>query len=92
MARTYGLRPGDYDTLYAGQGGRCFICRTAVGATKRLAVDHDHKHCGTGCRECVRGLLCGPCNKDVIGRLGVEALLRAVEYLHRPPAKKILKD
>lgn len=84
---TYGLKDGQYDLLKAAQGGSCAICRRATGATKKLAVDHDHK---TGF---VRGLLCGPCN----GMLGnarddVEFFLRAAEYLTHPPALEAIGE
>lgn len=85
VARTYGIQPEAYDRLYEAQGGRCAICATATGRTKRLAVDHDHV---TGE---VRGLLCGPCNR-MIGRLrdSAAALARAADYLLDPPARRIL--
>lgn len=68
------------------QGGKCFICQRATGKRRRLAVDHDHK---TGR---VRGLLCNPCNRDVLGHLrdSVAALERAVTYLKHPPADQVL--
>jgi hypothetical protein len=77
----YGLAPGEYERLYAAQGGRCAICQTANGKTKRLAVDHNHT---TGA---VRGLLCGPCNQ-LVGRLrdSPAAFLRGYQYLSRGPA------
>lgn len=88
IMRTYGITDEQYRLLLAYQSqtlgnppGTCAICGVANGKTKRLAVDHDHK---TGK---VRGILCGPCNKDVIGRLGVDALERAVEYRKNPPGK-----
>lgn len=76
VIKTYGLSPEEYARRYLEQGGRCAICQVATGATKRLAVDHNHK---TGV---VRGLLCGPCNQ-FIGRLrdSPEAFLRAYKYL-----------
>jgi len=91
---TFGLSGTQYWALYEAQGGRCFICQWAKGTTKRLAVDHDHKKCGThppeqGCIKCVRALLCGPCNQT-IGRLGVEALRRAITVLTDPPAQQLL--
>ena len=90
----FGLFPEQYDAIYEAQGGRCYVCRVARGIVKRLAVDHDHKLCDDhppeqGCSRCVRALLCGPCNQ-MIGRLGVEALQRAIEVLTDPPAQRIL--
>lgn len=54
----YGLSLAEYDTLLAGQGGRCAVCGTQGGEDKssRLHVDHNHT---TGV---VRALLCGGCN------------------------------
>lgn len=76
VANTYGLAMGEYEAMYQEQGGTCAICQRATGATKRLAVDHDHD---TGL---VRGLLCGPCNK-LVGyfRNSPEAFDRAAAYL-----------
>jgi hypothetical protein len=72
--------------LYEAQGGRCYICQRATGARRRLAVDHNH---ATGE---VRGLLCKPCNRDVLGHLrdNTEALQRAIDYLTNPPARRVL--
>jgi len=77
----YGLAEGDYARIYQCQGGKCFICERATGASRRLSVDHDHK---TGR---VRGLLCRPCN-DMLGhaRDDAEFFRRAVRYLMLPPA------
>lgn len=84
VVRTYGLADGDYDRLYEIQGGTCALCRRATGATKKLAVDHDHK---TGQ---VRGLLCGPCNKTLgLARDDPAYFMRAARYLHDPPARKL---
>lgn len=77
VQKVYGLEPGQYQRIYEFQGGRCFICRRATGASRRLSVDHDHK---TGK---VRGLLCRPCN-DVLGHLrdDPEAFERGMNYLN----------
>lgn len=85
VQKTYGLGEGDYARLLAYQAGRCWICRRATGATKRLAVDHDHK------TEKVRGLLCGPCNQ-LLGHVrdDPEVLIRAAQYLLHPPAQRAL--
>lgn len=86
VAKTYGLAPGEYELLYEHQGGVCYICRRATGKTKALAVDHNHE---TGE---VRGLLCGPCNKGVLGHLREDrmAFVRAIQYLSHPPAREAL--
>ena len=89
LAATYGLDDAgtEYAALYAAQGGKCYICERATGKTKALAVDHNHE---TGA---VRGLLCGPCNRGVVGHLrdDVEALRRAITYLTTEPAQAVLK-
>lgn len=94
VQNTFGITAEEYAALYEAQGGTCFICRKARGVARRLAVDHDHDLCGThppevGCRNCVRALLCSQCNQ-LIGRLDVEALKRAIEVLTDAPAQRIL--
>lgn len=83
---TYGITADEYWTLWRAQGGVCAICQRATGKTRRLSVDHDHK---TGF---VRGLVCRPCNSDVLGHLrdSVEALQRAIDYLEAPPAFDVI--
>ncbi|QFG10434.1 endonuclease VII [Mycobacterium phage Anthony] len=78
----YGITAAMYWLIYKFQGGKCYICRRATGARKRLSVDHCHK---TGY---VRGLLCQKCNRDVLGHLrdDPEALQRAIDYLNNYPA------
>lgn len=87
VASTYGLRDGQYEQLYAAQGGVCYICRRAKGVVKKLAVDHDHL---TGW---VRGLLCSlsPCNK-ILGHLRDDAAMamRIHDYLNDPPAFDVI--
>lgn len=85
-----------YQVLYVLQGGKCFGCQRATGASKRLAVDHDHELAlehghdpKKGCIRCIRCLLCGQCNQ-IIGRLDVAALCRLIEVLTDPPARKWL--
>lgn len=83
IARRYGLEPSWYMDTLARQGGGCAICGARPNG-KRLHVDHDHSHCAAnkGCPECVRGLLCSPCNTG-IGMLGESAdrLAKATAYL-----------
>ena len=96
VERVYSLTAEQYDLLYQAQGGRCAICQVATGQVRRLAVDHDHS-CTEGhppqmgCLRCIRGCLCGPCNV-LIGRYKTEALLRALDYLLNPPARKVFNE
>lgn len=86
---TYNLTPAERAEILLAQGGRCAICRRATGATKRLSVDHDHACCNkpTSCGRCVRGLLCGTCNKMLgHGRDDPEFFRRAALYLERWPS------
>lgn len=84
---TYGITREDWARLDAiGQGG-CHLCfeDESLG---RLAVDHDHSHCGPGrgCKQCVRGLLCRTCNR-MLGHIESKPALRArfADYLERRP-------
>lgn len=89
VLRRFGLTAEEYARLFAYQGSRCAICRRATGATKRLAVDHDHTCCPgpTSCGRCVRGLLCGPCNGMLAhARDDAELFRRAMRYLAEWPA------
>ncbi|WP_425484844.1 endonuclease VII domain-containing protein [Amycolatopsis anabasis] len=94
VERTYNITDEQYWALYEAQGGACYICQRAKGTgRKRLSVDHDHSCCpgSTSCGKCVRGLLCKPCNRDVLGHLRdeIEAFERAAAYLRNPPAKAV---
>jgi hypothetical protein len=65
----------------------CPVCERATGAVKALAADHCHhrERAGFPMRDTVRGFLCGPDNQ-LIGRLGPDALIRALIYVLDPPA------
>lgn len=85
--KTYGITAEQYWKLYEYQGRCCYICQRAKGtARKRLSVDHDHN---TGL---VRGLLCSPCNRNVVGHLrdDPEAFFRGGMYLRNPPAFRVI--
>lgn len=86
--KVYGLAPGEYDRIKEHQGGVCALCLRATGASKRLAVDHDHR---TGE---ARGLLCGPCNRGVLGHAhdDPEFFRRCIAYLEDPPAKRLARQ
>ena len=83
-AKKYGLSPDDYQRILRFQGRRCYICQRATGASKRLAVDHDHKS------GLVRGLLCSTCNHMVAhARDDPEFFERAAFYLRHSPARML---
>lgn len=94
VGNTYSLPPGFYEALYEAQGGRCAWCRRASGATRKLAVDHDHSCCpgATSCGKCARGLLCSACNAFLGFQMGddSEAIRRGARYLSDPPAQALL--
>jgi hypothetical protein len=92
------LTAQEYQAILEVQGGRCAICQIATGKARRLAVDHDHGLAAVhdhpidrGCRRCIRGLLCKRCNRYG-SPLTHTAVLRALEYLHNPPARKVLNN
>lgn len=82
----FGIDADTYQWLLQLQHGKCAICRTRPRTT-RLALDHDHKHCKSGCPKCVRGLLCKSCNHDLLGAAhdSINILRNAVAYLERTP-------
>lgn len=82
VQRTYGISPAMYRDLERYQGGRCWGCRRATGASKELAVDHDHR---TGE---VRMLLCATCN-ELVGHFRDDpvALIRLGLALIDPPSR-----
>lgn len=66
--RRLGITEAEFNELLARQGYACGICRRPFGEDRRVCADHDHNCCekrntiAKACRQCVRGLLCVPCN------------------------------
>lgn len=91
LEAVYGITAAEYAAILEYQGGKCAICQRATGKAKRLSVDHKHVDGHAGW---VRGLLCGPCNRDVLGHLrdDPEALQRAINYLDHPPALDVIGE
>lgn len=75
----HGITADERDALWAVQGGRCAVC---LRPGFPLQLDHDHRHCPgrTGCRMCIRGLLCSRCNSG-LGLIGDAAVPRLLVYL-----------
>lgn len=81
----YGMTIGDYEHMVKLQKGVCAICSKPPAEGEVFHVDHDHSCCDSNkrtCGRCVRGLLCGPCNKG-IGMFGddIEKMKSAIQYL-----------
>lgn len=77
VERTYDISAKDAGDLLVYQGGRCWICGKASGASKLLAVEHDHAD------DWVRGRCCSTCNQFLTRQLGddPEKAQRLVGYL-----------
>lgn len=81
--KRYGVTRAEYRA--ATERG-CAICRRT---DRPLHVDHDHTCCPSDkrcCGECVRGFICGPCNRG-LGLFfdNATALRAAADYLDPPP-------
>ncbi len=67
----YKITPKKYKTKLKQQNNKCAICGEAEtqldsdGKTKSLGIDHNHACCPgeKSCGQCLRGLLCGDCNR-----------------------------
>ncbi len=77
----YGMGPGRFEQMIEEQESRCAICAEEFTATPH--IDHDHACCpGKGsCGSCVRGLLCGPCNRRLAWIEDIAWKHRAERYL-----------
>lgn len=76
------LTEGAYEALMAEHDGLCHVCLAAPA----VVIDHDHACCPreSSCGECVRGVLCHPCNKGLgFFRDDLRRLRAAVDYLGR---------
>lgn len=78
---SHGISIADLLTLQGVESPECGAC----GSTNSLVVDHDHRHCpGTsGCKDCVTGWLCHPCNTSE-GLLGTpERVRKLADWMER---------
>lgn len=83
LKRKYGITVDEYEALLDRQGGVCAICG-GEQLGRSLEIDHNHSCCpgDKSCGGCIRGLLCGKCNRG-IGQLddSVSMLRLAIAYL-----------
>lgn len=79
--RNHGVTDEDFARILEEQGGRC-VC----GSSGPFAIDHDHSCCPGrhGCKRCVRGALCRPCNSAIaFARDDPEVLRSLAKYLEK---------
>jgi hypothetical protein len=78
LERKVGIGQEGYDFLLSLQDGKCALCRRGDPGqkcwrpnTQYFAIDHDHSHHPDDpikmCWQCIRGLLCYPCNGVFLG-------------------------
>ncbi len=99
--KVYGLAPEDRADLMALQGGKCPICNRALDQDSRgrwNATAHDHDHelaaqhdhpVNEACPDCMRGLTCAWCNRELLARVDLEAARRLVAYYENPPMARM---
>lgn len=88
VTKVYGISEQEQAELWTFQGERCPCGRKP---TRRPDTDHDHACCAgpTSCGQCVRGMCCRACNKDVLGRYNAEQLEALAAYLRNPPMARM---
>lgn len=81
-SKIHGITQEKYNELFNKYCGLCWICKINDGEQ----IDHDHLCCPgkSGCEKCVRGILCGPCNR-MLGHAhdNVRNLRAGIGYLQR---------
>lgn len=86
LKRIYSIDLKAYYDLLEKQGGRCAICGTGSPGHQKtfFSIDHDHNCCPgkSSCGDCIRGLLCSPCNVGLylVDRVGLEVIGDYLEY------------
>jgi hypothetical protein len=89
----YGLTEGDLIAMWEAQGRACAVCKEAIVLQGwAFSVDHDHDCCPAkrSCGKCLRGLLCGGCNRGLGQFRDDSAVLReAAAYLEAWALRKV---
>lgn len=80
---TYSLSASQQEVLVSLFDGQCYICKAKAGTD----IDHDHACCDRkgSCGKCVRGVLCGSCNR-LLGVVG-ESVDRLNKLVARKPER-----
>ncbi len=81
LKSNHGITKEQWEEIYAKQNGACAICDLS---TYDLHVDHDHACCSgrRSCGMCIRGLLCGSCNRAMgLIKDNKETAKKMIEYL-----------
>lgn len=87
----HGLSARDIAWMARQQSNRCLVC---AGPLVEVQVDHDHELAKShphpvsrGCKACVRGLLCRPCNSMLgFARDDPDTLRSAADYIEEARA------
>jgi len=81
-AMRHGITQEEFLSLRDSQDNLCAICKISIPTS----IDHNHNCCnGTySCGSCIRGLLCGKCNRG-IGHFNddIALLSNAIDYLNK---------
>lgn len=92
----YNITLDQRDELLASQGGVCAICKKSEHGGHDWCTDHDHACCpkkSHSCGECIRGIICFPCNVMLGNAQDNPTVLRAaIAYLAWPPGTGALQD
>lgn len=82
--RRHHLSVLNFSQLMSSQDNNCGICGKPAPDEGRFEIDHDHNCCPgmTSCGKCIRGALCGYCNKLLMeAGDSIQILEKAIEYL-----------
>lgn len=89
----YGLDADTFEALWELQGRACPCGRQP---TREPDTDHDHalarQHdhpVENACPDCLRGMTCRACNRDVLGRYNPDQLRALADYLEDPPMAQL---
>ncbi|MEV4575410.1 endonuclease domain-containing protein [Nonomuraea jabiensis] len=80
----HSITPERFENLLLMQDNSCAICRATLSRGPDTHIDHDHNCCpnANSCGRCIRGILCGNCNKALgLMRDDANILLSAAQYL-----------